>query len=120
MPSLRILFGSVLFVGFSAAAQAATLSGYMWLVPNSGPLIATLPEPAATPDATFSTDHVSFFMTAPCCGDPAFGTVNNTIARFLNSANPVKYLRSTSALQPGSELRARGQNKLVASQTGFM
>jgi hypothetical protein len=88
--SLAALFGFLLLAGFSEAAQAeevGTLRGKLWLVPNAN-LNATLPVPKAAPDATFVTRHVSFAMTAPCCGLTYLNNVNNTVAGFLARAHP--------------------------------
>jgi hypothetical protein len=46
----------------------------------------TRPVPAAAPDATFLTRHVSFEMTGACCGD--LNNVNNTVEGFLSSGHP--------------------------------
>lgn len=87
--SLSAVFGFLLLAGFSGAAQAeevGTLRGQLWLVSSTN-LNATRPVPQAAPDATFVTRHVSFAMTAPCCGT-VLQNVNNTVEGFLASAHP--------------------------------
>ena len=55
--SVAALFGFLLLMGFSGAAQAQVLGnlrGKLWLVSNTN-LNATRPVPQAAPDATFDT-----------------------------------------------------------------
>ena len=86
--SLAALFGFLLLAGFSGAAQAEeALRGQLWLVSNAN-LNATRPVPQAAPDATFLTQHVSFAMSAPCCGVTVINNVNNTVEGLLASAHP--------------------------------
>ena len=88
--SLAALFGFLLLMGFSGAAQAQEppfLRGKLWLVSNTN-LNATRPVPQAAPDATFVTRHVSFDMSAPHATTPGINNVDNTVEGFLASAHP--------------------------------
>jgi hypothetical protein len=87
--SLAALFGFLLLGGFSGAAQAevGTLQGKLWLVSNTN-LNATRPVPAAAPDATFVTRHVSFDMSGPHVTTPGINNVDNSVEGFLGSAHP--------------------------------
>jgi len=70
-----------------AAANPTVFFGKLWLLSNVNGIPATFPRPAAVPDATFVTKHLSFFMNAPYDPD-----VNNSVGGFLNSANHVANL----------------------------
>ena len=88
--SLAALFGFLLLMGFSGAAQAqvlGSLRGKLWLVSNNN-LNATRPVPQAAPDATFVTRHVSFDMSAPHATTPGINNVDNSVEGFLASAHP--------------------------------
>ena len=82
------LFAAIVALALSAGPVAAsTFTGKLWLLPNGG-LVATLPAPTQTPDATFSTSHVAFFASAPVPG-VAVANLNNSVGAFLNSSNLV-------------------------------
>jgi hypothetical protein len=88
--SLAALFGFLLLGEFSGATQAQEppfLRGKLWLVSNTN-LNATRPVPAAAPDATFVTRHVSFAMSAPFTGSTGLNNVNNSVEGFLSSLHP--------------------------------
>jgi hypothetical protein len=84
---LAALFGFLLLGEFSGATQAQVLHGRLWLVSNTN-LNATRPVPAAQPDATFVTRHVSFDMTAPAPACTVCTNVNNSVESFLASSHP--------------------------------
>ena len=88
--SLAALFGFLLLMGFPAPLRPSNnlfMRGQLWLVSNTN-LNATRPVPAAAPDATFVTRHVSFAVSAPCCGETGLSNANNTVEGFLASAHP--------------------------------
>jgi hypothetical protein len=84
----RMLLGLAMLLALPIAAWGGCFEGQLWLVSNSG-LEATFPVPTATPDATFTACHLSFFMMSPYDGAGYLPEVHNTVAGFLNSAHKV-------------------------------
>jgi hypothetical protein len=96
LPALVALAG----VSHAAGAKAPNFSGRLWLVSNEGGnLLAAPPVPSATPDATFTTTHVAFYMDAPYTNDNA-PDINNSVAGFLDSANKVAHLTFSGLQNP--------------------
>ena len=87
-----VVFGS----GMALAQSTGNFKGELWILPQSqvgGSGSQCNYRPAATPDATFTTRHLSLWMSAPAgVGYPVSPEINNSVQGFLNSAHPVASL----------------------------
>lgn len=85
----QFLIGLSALLLVPSIAWCGQFSGTLWIVSSSG-LAATFPVPSATPDATFTTAHLSFFMNAPSPNDiPYAPNLKNSVKGFLDSADGV-------------------------------
>jgi hypothetical protein len=95
-----IMLAALTGTSHAAGTRVTNFSGRLWLVSNQGGnLPASPPVPSATPDATFTTAHVAFYMQSPS----SFGNgpnINNSVGGFLNSANKVGRLTFSGLKNP--------------------